>query len=145
MDIEKKRNEVLLGIYDEMSRTANSGYEKTLADIVKAMEGTRTSEEELRLKQRELDLKEREIKLKEDIALLESANAIENRKLERIDKVLDAVKIVLEVGTKVGLGIFWSRFFASELTQTRLFEVENTETSAASRWLKNSLPKVKLF
>lgn len=83
-----------------------------------------------------------DIHLKADIVELDNANkSIEVMHNDRNELTKILVTAIVTMVTNVAWGII----FTKELEATRLFEVEGTETSAASRWLKQSFPKMRLF
>ena len=156
MSVDKKREEVLESLYEEMAHKSNYTYDKTLAETIKALESARAAEKEsklkenesqikakeMQLKEQELQLREKEFNLKDAVALTDNANAEIDRKQE------DRIRLrELVVNSVVALlpALVWGTIFVVELTATRKFEETGTETSAASRWLKNSFPKVKGF
>ena len=128
MSVEKKREEVLESIYEEMSHKSNFSYDKNLADTIKALEAAR--------------LADKEFKLKDDVALTDNANKEIDREHE---ERLKRRELIVNACVAAGTTIFWGLIFICELTATRRFEETGTETSVASRWLKNSVPKPKQF
>lgn len=170
MSVESKRDQVLEELYDRLlldgeidaffnSKVSVSPDGKKVAkqqhpvvQLISTLESARVAEIEARqkedsskkeaaLKEQELSLKKEELKLKDDIALTDNANRdMDRRHQMHIELLRDAITGAV---TLVTTGI-WSMIFIHELKQTRLFEIDGTEVSAAGRWLKNSFPKPKL-
>lgn len=156
MSVEEKREKVLELIYEEMAHKSNFSYDKTLADVVKSLESARLADQELafkkaeaetseeqenrdfELKEKELALKEKEFELKDALALTDNANA-------EMDRAARKRELIVTSCITAGQAILWGLIFVHELSMTRKFEETGTELSAASRWLKNSFPKVRLF
>lgn len=101
-----------------------------------------SSEREAALKEQELALKKEELRLRDDVALTDNAQRDMDRKQQTHAEMLRAA---VTVGTSVLTTAVWGVIFVHEMKQTRLFEVEGTEVSAAGRWLKSSFPKPRFL
>ncbi len=160
MSMKEERRKVLELIYKEMSHASNYSYPKELADIVKALEAAELAEREAELKsklaeaensnkerefdlkEQELDIKERELEIKHQAMLAEREDAKKDRELQEKARLRE---LIVNSCITVGTTALWGLIFVHELRATRKFEMTGTEVSAASRWLKNAFPKVKLF
>lgn len=156
MSVDEKREKVLELIYEEMAHKSNYAYDKTLAEMIKALESARQAEKEhelktaisekddanakadRELKERELELAEKEFELKDTLALTDNANA-------EMDREARFKELLVNSALTLGNALLWGIIFVGELKATRKFEETGTETSAASRWLKSSFPKVRFF
>ena len=128
MSVDEKREKVLESLYEEMLHKSNYHYDKDLAEVIKALEAARLAEKEFELKDAEV--------------LTENANAVEARKLE--DKI-KLRELVVNTAVTLGQAALWATIFVLQMEATRKFEETGTETSAVSRWLKQSFPKMRLL
>lgn len=124
MSVGEQREKVLERLYEEMSRKSNFSYDEDLAKVITALESARVAE--------------KEFELKDTLALTDNANA-------DMDRELRFRELIVNTCVTAGQALLWGLIFVAELKATRRFEQTGTETSAASRWLKNSFPKVRLF
>lgn len=141
MSVEKKREEVLERLYDELLEQdkvtkpvilidAKGGQRAEIpaVQLVVALENARSNDED--------------IALKGDVLAFDNANKVEDRDAERKRELM---RLAATAGVTLVTNIVWGIIFVHELRATREFEVDGTETSAAGRWLKTSFPKVKMF
>lgn len=160
MSMKEERQKVLALIYEEMSRNSNFHYTKELAEIVKTLEAAELADREAELKsriaeaesdnkEREFDLKEQELDLKERELEIKQRSMLADRNDANLDRELqDKIKLrelIVNSCITIGTTALWGLIFVHELKATRTFEMTGTEVSAASRWLKNAFPKVRLF
>lgn len=128
MSVDEKREQVLEAIYEEMAHKSNYNYDKSLAEIIKALEAAR--------------LAEKEFELKDSVALTDNANAVEDRQQENKIKLRE---LITSSCLTIAQTAVWALIFVAEMSATRKFEETGVETSAVSRWLKSSFPKVRLL
>ena len=137
MSIKEKREAVLEKIYDELlegglddfkpeTRSFGTDGKKgpQMVQLIVALEDAEAKEAELAAKSEELAFD----------------NANHEIDVEHDDRK-ELIKILVTSGITIVTNVIWGVIFVHELKQTRLFEVEGTETSAAGRWLKQSFPK----
>lgn len=152
----------LEGIADNSFGNEKDGKKGTppIVQLIVALENAQSNEQEHQLKQDELEQKRVEAEhrvwldkettelQKRDLAVKEDALAFDNAKHDidiKHEDRREIAKLVISSAITVAGTVVWATLFAQELEQTRVFEVKGTETSAASRWLKSSFPKVKMF
>lgn len=142
-DIKQKREAVLEKIYDELldggldefKSTAGTGFgndakkaQNPKVQLIVALENAAIAEGELELKSEELEFNNAHHQIDKE----------EHEKEER-------AKLIANAAVSLVTSALWAVIFVHELRQTRLFEVNGTETSAAGKWLKQAFPKMRVL
>ena len=140
-DVKQKREQVLEMLYDELLEDGLDEF-KPVAYSSFGSDSKKGQQPKIQLiiALEDARAKEMELELKNETLEFDNAH-------HEIDKNQHAkeelVKVLVTSGITVLVNVAWLMLYKHELAQTRIFEVEGTETSAAGKWLKQSFPKMR--